>query len=124
MKGHSAGPGGAGGADSAAATAMVWRFYQAQCVKDETMGESIALARRRAGTGAVVIHYNGAFHTEMGLGTAERALRRLPGARGIVITAVPVDDPWSTDPAAYAERGDYIILTPRPGARASAGTPP
>ena len=112
MKGHSAGPGAS--RDSAAGAAMVQRFYEAQCVKDETMGESIAQAWRKAGSGAVVVHYNGAFHTDMGLGTAERARRRMPGARSVVITAVPVPDARAATPASYAERGDYIILAPRP----------
>lgn len=110
MKGHGAGPGSA--LDSAAASAMVSRFYEAQCVKDETMGEAIAAASAR--TGAVVVHYNGAFHTDRGLGTAERARRRMPRARSIVVTAVPVADPRSADPAAYQDRADYVILTPRP----------
>ena len=74
-------------------------------------------ARSRAGSRAVVVHYNGSFHTDMGLGTAERALRRMPSARAIVVSAVPVGDPWNADPAPFADRGDYIILTPRPPAR-------
>lgn len=112
MKGHSAGPGGA--RDSAGSAAMVQRFYEAQCVKDETMGESIAQAWRRAGSGAVVVHFNGAFHTDMGLGTAERARRRMPGSRSLVISAVPVPDARAATPASYADRGDYIVIAPRP----------
>lgn len=112
MQGHSAGPGSA--RDSAGSAAMVQRFYEAQCVKDETMGESIAQAWRAAGSGAVVVHYNGAFHTDMGLGAAERARRRMPGARSLVITAVPVPDPRAAAAASFADRGDYVIITPRP----------
>lgn len=93
---------------------MVQRFYEAQCVKDETMGESIAQAWRRAGSGAVVVHFNGAFHTDMGLGTAERARRRMPGSRSLVISAVPVPDARAATPASYADRGDYIVIAPRP----------
>jgi len=96
------------------AAAMTNRFYEAQCLKDETMGESIAAAHARAGTGAIVLHFNGAFHTDMWLGTTARARRRMPNARALLVTAVPVDDVARTDAAAFADRADYVILTPKP----------
>ncbi|MEX2177362.1 MAG: ChaN family lipoprotein [Gemmatimonadaceae bacterium] len=111
MRGHSAGGGGAPVGD---AEAMTNRFYEAQCVKDETMGEAIAAAHAKAGRDAVVVHVNGAFHSNMGLGAAERALRRIPGARGLVITAVPVDDLATANASGYADRAAYVILTPKP----------
>ncbi len=114
MKGHSAGGGPATQSDSSAALAMTNRFYEAQCVKDETMGESIAEWRARAGASAIVVHFNGAFHSDMGLGTAARARRRLPGVKTLVITAVPVDDVARADVAAYADRADYVIIVPKP----------
>jgi len=114
MKGHSSGGGPASARDSADALAVTNRFYEAQCVKDETMGESIAAAHARAGTGAIVLHFNGAFHTDMWLGTTARARRRMPNARALLVTAVPVDDVARTDAAAFADRADYVILTPKP----------
>jgi uncharacterized iron-regulated protein len=114
MKGHSAGGGPPTAGDAAAAAAMTTRFYEAQCVKDETMGESIATALTKAGTGAIVLHFNGAFHTDMGLGTAARARQRLPGARTVLVTAVPVDDVARADAAPFADRADYVVLTPKP----------
>jgi uncharacterized iron-regulated protein len=114
MKGHSAGGGPPSARDSAAAAAVTARFYEAQCVKDETMGESIAAARARAGAGAIVVHFNGAFHTDMGLGTTARARRRMPGVRTLLVTAVPVDDVARADAASFADRADYVIVTPRP----------
>jgi uncharacterized iron-regulated protein len=69
--------------------AAVNRMYLAQCVKDETMGESIARAFR---PGRLVIHYNGSFHSDFGLGTATRAERRLGKVKTLVVTAVPVKD--------------------------------
>jgi hypothetical protein len=42
-------------------TAMTARFYQAQCLKDETMAESIVRARGDA-SAPLVIQYNGDFH--------------------------------------------------------------
>ena len=110
MKGHSAG----GVAADTASTLMTDRFYEAQCVKDETMGESIAEALRRAGPGAIVVQFDGAFHSDYGLGTAERARKRAPGVRSIVITAVPVADPASAVVGDEARKADYIILTRKP----------
>lgn len=71
------------------------RYYDSQCLKDETMAESIARAwTTAAGGGAgprpLVIHYNGAFHSDFGLGTASRTQRRLPDARVAVVTLMPV----------------------------------
>jgi uncharacterized iron-regulated protein len=119
MKGHSAGTASAppSSSDSAAAIAMTDRFYQAQCVKDETMGESIARARERAGSNAIVVHFNGSFHSDYGLGTAERARRRMPGTKQIVITAIPVATPASGLPTDHARRGDFLVFTQRAARR-------
>ena len=76
MKGHG-GPGTA--ADSAAARTITDRFYEAQCAKDETMGESIARALNAA-PGAIVVHYNGAFHSDFGLGPPSAPSAR-PGCK-------------------------------------------
>ncbi|HEV8599845.1 MAG TPA: ChaN family lipoprotein, partial [Gemmatimonadales bacterium] len=69
--------------------ARLLRLYQAQCVKDETMGESVARVWR---PGRLVVHYNGAFHSDFRLGTAARAKRRASNARLLVVTALPVKD--------------------------------
>jgi len=89
------------------------RYYESQCLKDETMAESIAEAWRASG-GALVLHYNGSFHSDMGQGTAERLRRRLPGARVLVVTAIPVDDVARAGGGAYADRADYVVLVPKP----------
>lgn len=104
--------------DTAAMRAMTQRYYEAQCIKDETMGESIAAAYRRAGPGAIVVHFNGAFHSDYGYGAAERARRRLPGVTSVVVTAVPVGEPASAVPevagAGSPARGDYLVFVRRP----------
>lgn len=105
-----AGMGGHGGADSAAAQAMLQRFYQAQCVKDETMGESVAAA---VAPGRVVVHVNGSFHSDERLGTVTRALRRRPSARALVVSFVPAPLAAMLDPVALAARGDYVVITTR-----------
>ncbi len=97
--------------EQAAATA---RFYFAQCVKDETMAESVAHALERHGPGALVVHFNGAFHTDRRLGIVPRLARRAPAARVLVVSAVPVPDLARMDPAEFRERGDFILFTHRP----------
>jgi uncharacterized iron-regulated protein len=94
---------------------MTERFYQAQCVKDETMAEAIAAAWTEAATGdarPLVVHFNGAFHSDFALGTASRTERRLPGRRVVVVTVVPVE---SLDRIAPEDedlrRADYLIYT-------------
>ncbi|HEY0017381.1 MAG TPA: ChaN family lipoprotein [Longimicrobium sp.] len=111
MGGHGAAP------DTAAANATLARFYAAQCLKDETMAESIVRARD-TWRGWMVVHYNGAFHSDHRLGTAERLARRLPDARIAVISIVPVPDPATADAAGLADRGDYVVLVPAPPAAA------
>jgi uncharacterized iron-regulated protein len=87
-------------------------FYEAQCVKDETMAESIARART-ANPAAIVVHFNGSFHTDFGLGTAARVRRRLPDAKTVVVSAVPTPDPAKAKAAEFLERGQYIVLVRR-----------
>lgn len=88
---------------------MVWRTYEAQCVKDETMGEAVAAAHVQRG--AMVIHPNGSFHSDYRLGTAERAARRAPGARMRVVSFVPVADLDRVDGKSRRKLGDYVVFT-------------
>ncbi len=93
------------------------RFYFAQCVKDETMAESIAesyAAGAAAGPRPVVVHFNGAFHSDFTAGTASRAIRRLPGKRVVVITMMPVANLDTVAPAAAdRKRADFLVYTIR-----------
>jgi uncharacterized iron-regulated protein len=110
MEGMGSHGGAAMSADST--EAMIWRLYLAQCAKDETMGESIATAARAHQT--LVIHANGAFHSDYRLGTAERARQRLPGAKHVVVSFVPVDDLDAADGKSLRKVGDYVVFTLRP----------
>ena len=109
--------GGHGGATPAATAANtrapVDLFYEAQCVKDETMAESIVRLRERVGRDAIVVHYNGAFHSDFALGTAARVQRRLPDAKIAVVSAVPTPTPASADATEFLPRGQFIILAQR-----------
>jgi uncharacterized iron-regulated protein len=94
-------------------TARNDRFYFAQCVKDETMGESVAEAFQKSAAGRVtIVHVNGAFHSDFGEGTAASARRRLPGRRIAVVSVLPVEDIDTARPADDdMKRGDYLLFT-------------
>jgi uncharacterized iron-regulated protein len=113
MKDHGSG-GPASAADLATMRAMTDRFYEAQCIKDETMAESIARAYERAGKDAIVVHFNGAFHSDYAEGTASRVKRRLPSTHHVVVTAVPVEDPRAAAAADRRGVADYVLLTRKP----------
>lgn len=85
------------------------RFYQAQCVKDETMAESIARVRSDA-SAPLVIHYNGSFHSDFGEGTAARTKRRLPNAKIVIVSAVPVTSFDSVDAKGMRKQGDWLLF--------------
>jgi len=91
-------------------------FYLAQCLKDETMAESILSATNAAAiANPVVVHVNGAFHSDYHLGTAARVSRRMPGSNIVVISMLPVENLDNLAPAADdAKRGDYLVYTVRP----------
>ena len=109
MGGHPAGEGPDAVAKQAA---MVERYYHAQCLKDEVMGESIARAAKGPGEGPLVVHYNGAFHSDFFLGAAARAKKRLPGSRVAVITMLPVESLDGLKPAGDdLRRADYLVYT-------------
>ena len=91
---------------------MSERFYWAQCVKDETMAEAIAAASARRSAPGPVVHYNGAFHSDFGLGTAERVRRRLPGKRIVIVSMLPVASLDGITPEGEdLQRADYLVYT-------------
>jgi len=98
---------GGGPVDAAAARQALVRIYQAQCVKDETMAESIAAAWA---PGTLVIHMNGAFHSDFHLGTVNRTVHRLrSGAQVRVVTGMPVADLDTVDRKADKQRADWLV---------------
>lgn len=113
MRSHSPGSGTAPQASDSLPTAIAERFYLSQCVKDETMAESIVGARRAAPGDAIVVHYDGAFHSDFAQGTVDRVQRRAPDADLVVLTAVPVRDPASAPIAPQSGRADFVIFTRR-----------
>ena len=109
MSGHPAGDGPDAMAKQAA---MVERYYYAQCLKDEVMGESVARVALGPGDGPLVVHYNGAFHSDFALGAAERARRRMPGSRVAVVSMLPVESLDAIAPSDEdRKRADYLVYT-------------
>lgn len=88
---------------------QLYRYYQAQCVKDDAMAESIAghiEAQRKQGRSPLVVHLCGAFHSDHGRGTVARLRQRLPRARiGIVSTKT---NKHVSKPAIEAGLADFL----------------
>jgi len=108
MGGHPAPDAGSDGVE-----ATTERYYWAQCVKDETMAESIAGAFAQQGErSGTIVHFTGAFHSDFGTGTAERVRRRLEGRRVAVVSMIPVGDLDSVAPGDEdRKRADYLVYT-------------
>jgi len=88
-------------------------FYFAQCIKDETMGESVADAFQKNSAGRVtIVHVNGAFHSDFGEGAADSARRRMPGRRVAVVSVMPVENLDTLKPDDDdLKRADYLLYT-------------
>jgi uncharacterized iron-regulated protein len=87
-------------------------FYFAQCVKDETMGESVADAFQKSTGRVTIVHVNGSFHSDFREGAAESARRRMPGRRIAVVSIIPVENIDELKPSDDdLKRGDYVIYT-------------
>jgi uncharacterized iron-regulated protein len=107
------GMGAAHGDDQGMSEAKVYGFYQAQCMKDDTMGESMALIRD-AQPSKLVLHYSGSFHVDFKLGTAARYMARRPADKTVVLVLRPVETWSSLDPLAEPGVADFIIFVPGP----------
>lgn len=92
-------------------SAMTDRYFYSQCIKDETMAEAIAAGFT---AGRPIVHVNGAFHSDFGLGTVDRLKRRLEGRRVVVVSILPVQDIDAAAPTAEdVSRADYLVYTTR-----------
>lgn len=93
--------------------AMTERYYHSQCVKDETMAESIAAVfDAREGRPGTIVHFNGAFHSDFGAGTAGRVRRRLESRRIAIVTILPVEDLDAVAPTGEdLQRAEYLVYT-------------
>jgi uncharacterized iron-regulated protein len=100
---------GAAGADAMS------RMYAAQCLKDDTMAESIAdYLELHPHRDPLVVHLCGNFHSDFGLGTVSRLLERRPVLSIGIVTALAVDEEQPFDFEAHRGRAHYLILVPPP----------
>ena len=85
----------------------------AQNLRDASMGHAIA-AFLDANPEARVLHLNGVFHSEGGLGVPEHLARYRPGTRTLVVTARPDDAFPALDPEGFrgSEGGFFIVVDP------------
>jgi len=93
------------------------RYYLAQCLKDETMGESVAFAHaavKSTGNTPLVVSINGSFHSDTHGGLVDSIARRLSGSRVLVATIQPVGNLDTLAPSKQErQRADFVIYTTR-----------
>ncbi len=87
---------------------MYERLFFAQCMKDDTMAESIA-QYREVYPKHKIIHFNGDFHSREFLGTVERLKSRMPKTKIAVISPQFASDPL---PKKLKTIANYIIMLP------------
>ena len=113
MKGHP-------GADGA-----VERMYRAQCAKDDAMAEGIAdYLATNPHRQPLVIHCNGNFHSDYGLGTAARVAQRAPLAQAAIITMIAVLDVARADVTNDRKRAHYLLIVTAPQQPPAPAKPP
>jgi len=90
-------------------------LYQAQCLKDETMAESIVNALKMKPK-ARVLHFNGDFHSRYFSGTVSRVQEILPKKK-IAVISPSYSENWQTANLTAKEKnaGTYIIFLPIQG---------
>ncbi len=86
------------------------KILDSQSLWDATMSYSIAdfLKENKK---SLVIHLNGAFHTENRLGTAEHLLRYRSKTKILVVTMRYEDDFTNFNKSKHENLGDFVILT-------------
>lgn len=86
------------------------RLFKAQLLRDNTMAHSIQRAHLDH-PGHQIIHVNGRFHSEEGLGAPAALAHRNPDLKIRIVTPVIADDPEKPAPsAADLAQGDFVYL--------------
>jgi uncharacterized iron-regulated protein len=97
------------------AEGMAEKMYLAQCAKDDSMAEGIAdYLNSNPHRQPLVIHCNGNFHSDYGLGTAARVAQRLPLAQQAIISMVVVPDVAKADVTSDRKKAHYLLVAPKP----------
>ncbi|MBP7563442.1 MAG: ChaN family lipoprotein [Candidatus Cloacimonetes bacterium] len=87
---------------------MLYKLFSAQCVKDDTMAESISVYLEK-NPGFKIIHYNGDFHSQYRLGTVERLDKKY---KAVVISPLIKEKgkALSINPNDDTSIADYILI--------------
>ncbi|MFY9344627.1 MAG: ChaN family lipoprotein, partial [Planctomycetota bacterium] len=94
---------------------MMKNFYAAQCLKDDTMAESITdhlQERRKAGDRPLVVLICGNMHSNYGRGTVARIKSRMPDLDVRVLSAETVKDLSRGVYTSPKSIGEYVVLSP------------
>lgn len=87
-------------------------IYAAQCLKDDTMAESI-FAYLQENPGTFIIHYNGNFHSASHLGTANKLKLLNENLKIAVISPVKIPEDEEIHFVSDAkDLGDYLLILP------------
>lgn len=89
------------------------RYYESQCLKDDTMAETIAeflRAERMARRNTMVVHVCGKFHSDRRLGTVARVRSREPGWNLMVVSAQEVPDPEDRMYSPPQDLADFVVV--------------
>lgn len=98
-------------------------MYRAQCIKDDTMAESISRWLDK-NAGGRVFHINGGFHCEGRLGVAEKLKAMQPDLK--IVTIVCRERNADSDPFAapkYGEADDFYVSVPGSRPRRTTAAP-
>ena len=93
-------------------------MFQAQCLKDDTMAESIHGYLEEHPQIRRVLHVNGSFHSSYGLGTVHGLKQRRPDITTAIVTCMPVENPQAVDLVQAEMLDDYLVFTAEPLPRA------
>lgn len=85
-------------------------ILSSQSLWDASMAYWIA-ENLKAHKNALVVHLNGAFHTEGRLGTVEHLLKYRPKAKALVVTMRYEEDFKNFNKEKHTNLGDFVILT-------------
>ncbi len=86
------------------------KILSSQSLWDASMAFWIAETLKK-NKNALVIHLNGAFHTESRLGTVEHLLKYRPKTKVLVVTMRYEEDFQTFDKSKHTNLGDFVILT-------------
>ncbi|SRR5579883_54628 len=101
------------------------RMYRAQCAKDDAMAEGIAdYLATNPHRQPLVIHCNGNFHSDYGLGTAARLAQRATLAQVAIISMIAVADVAKADVTNDRKKAHYLLIVTAPPKPSAPAKPP